>query len=104
MVDIHYFFSAVIFFCLLTFPLNAVLKDDYFDKKLLYNNSKLFQLTEYDKIKLRRMIRDEQIKQEEAFYADHSTLPYSIITDKRASQKKGFSFAEIGDNVRRDVY
>ncbi|MDC0036989.1 hypothetical protein OAJ27_01935 [bacterium] len=76
----------------------ALYKDDYFDKKVLYDNSKLLQLREYEIIRLRRAVRDEEIRKNKISYSDSYYTKPSL--PKKKVKKKGKSFQQIGSILR----
>ena len=82
---------------MLTSMLHGLYKDDYFDKKVLYDNSELLQLSEYEVIRLRKEIRDEEIRKNTV----QSSYNYYIQPKQRKKKTKGKTFQDIQSELKK---
>ena len=83
---------------LLTSTIHGLYKDDYFDKKVLYDNSELLQLSEYEVIRLRKEIRDEEIRKNTV---QSSYNYYTQPQQKRQKKPKRKTFQDIQYELKK---
>ncbi len=88
---------VILCFFFLTSILHGLYKDDYFDKKVLYDNSELLQLSEYEVIRLRKEIRDEEIRKN----SSQSSYNYYTQPKQKKQKEKGRTFQEIQSKIMK---